>query len=327
MSRAPISLIVDDPCPGIHMYYWHAARRDPAALTKDGRPLLRFIPNDFLREFIAVVEEFGLHGKFSVVPRPACAGSINSSLEGVPLAEMHEWLDLVRGRVAAHFDITPEMITHDWAVDLTTLQPLSENEHDWSQHQDEPHLREYIAFALDELKQAGFDANGVTSPWHFGCDVEDDYARAVLEAQEQVYGRSQTWFFLRSSDAPDARAEVKILEPGEGAVRSCVHIIATCSDRFWQTMDTPRTDAEYISGVADCYLTADGRAGRMRELVDGGGEIVMCTHWQSLFANGARTGLRALAEVARRVRDVLGDRVEWTRCSEVAQNAVARARG
>ena len=27
MSPRPISLIVDDPCPGLHLYYTHAATR------------------------------------------------------------------------------------------------------------------------------------------------------------------------------------------------------------------------------------------------------------------------------------------------------------
>ena len=323
--RIPISLIVDDPCPGLHLYYTHAARRNPAALTGDGRPLLRFIPNGLLREFIAVTEEFGLRGKFSVVPQPSCAGSINSSLDGVPPDEMRGWLDLVRTRVAPCFDITPEMITHDWAIDLDTMQPLTENEHDWSQHQDQAALRRYIAYALGELKSARFDATGVTSPWAFGLEVEDSYARAVLEAEELVFGRSQTWYFLRSSDAPGTQAEVMILEPqAAGPPRSCVSVIATVGDMLWRTMDYPGADDEYIGSIADQYLTLDGTGGRIAAALADGCEIVLCTHWQSLFSNGTHAGLRALAEVARRVRETLGDRVEWLRCSELAAQAVAR---
>lgn len=328
MSPTPISLIVDDPCPGLHLYYTHAVRRDPRALTGDGRPLLRTIPNAMLERFCDLADEFGLRGKFSIVPQPSCAGSINSKLEGVPTEEMHEWLALARRRVVPRFDITPEMITHDWAIDLATMQPLPENEHDWSQHQTVETLRPYIAYALGELKQAGFDATGVTSPWYFGIDVEADYARAILEAQEQVYGRHDTWYFLRSSEAADATAEVMVLETDDAGVRrSCVAVLATCGDRIWQTMDTPRTDAAYVSEVADLYLTADGEAGRIHDLITGGGQIVLCTHWQSLFSNGTMTGLNVLAEVARRVQDVLGDAVQWTKCSDIAAAAVARAEG
>jgi hypothetical protein len=326
MEPRPIALIVDDPCPGLHMYRFHALRRDPMALTTDGRPLLKSIPNELLERFCDLAEELDLRGKFSIVPRPAAAGSINSAIEGVPVEEMGAWLDLARRRVAPRFDITPEMITHDWAIDLATMAPLAENEHDWSQRQTVETLRPYIAFALGELKQAGFDATGVTSPWAFGIEVEDDYARAVLEAEEQVFGRRETWYFLRSSDAVDARAKVMILETdASGRRRSCVSVFATCRDLIWQTMDTTRTDAEYISGVADLYLTADGRAGRIQELLDGGGEIVLCTHWQSLFSNGSMTGLRVLGEIGRRVRDLPAGAVQWTKCSDLAAAAVQRA--
>lgn len=322
MPATPISLIIDDPCPGIHLYHRTIQRRETVALTRDGRPLLPFIPNDFLREFIEVAERFGLRGKFSVVPRPANLGSITSALDGVSAADLAEWLDLVRDRVAPRFDLTPEMINHDMALDLDTLTPLDEDEHAWSQHQDEASLTRYIAFALRELREAGLDANGVTSPWSFGRDAEDAYGRAVLAAQEQVYGRSQTWFFLAFSQAVDARARVSVLDRPE---RWCAHVVATCDDFIWPCIDTPRTDAAQVAEVADRYLTADGSAGRMVDLLNGGGEIVICTHWQSLFANGTRTGLRALAEVGRRVREVFGERVEWVPCSELARRAVARA--
>jgi hypothetical protein len=152
MNPTPISLIVDDPCPGLHMYYFHAARRDPRALTGDGRPLLETVPNAMLEAFCDLADEWDLRGKFSTVPSPGAAGSINSRLEGVPLAQMQAWLDVARRRVVPRFDITPEMITHDWAIDLATMRPLGENEHDWSQHQTVETLLPYIAFALGELK-------------------------------------------------------------------------------------------------------------------------------------------------------------------------------
>jgi hypothetical protein len=326
MARTPISLIVDDPCPGLHLYYTHALRTDPRALTGDGRPLLQTIPNSLLDRFCDIADEFDLRGKFSVVPRPDNTGSINSSLAGVPVEEMHQWLDVVHRRVVPRFDITPEMITHDWAIDLATMLPLDENEHDWSQHQTVETLKPYIAFALTELRQAGFDATGVTSPWAFGQDVEADYARAILEAEGEVYGRKDTWYFLRFSNADDTISQVMILETDdEGTRRSCVSVIATSGDLIWQTKDTPRTDAEYIAEIADLYLTTDGKGGRIRSILDGGGEIVLCTHWQSLFSNGTMTGLEVLAEVGRRVRDCLGDAVQWTKCSDLAAAAVARA--
>ena len=322
MNRTPIALIVDDPCPGVHLYHRTVQRRNGTALTTDGRPLLPFIGNDLLHDFVALSERYGLRGKFSVVPRPALCGSINTGLDGVSDADRGEWLALVRDRVALHYDLTPEMITHDLALDLATLAPLDEDEHAWSQHQTEASLRAYIGFALRELQEAGLDATGVTSPWSFGIAVEPAYARAVLGAQEDVYGRSQTWFFLRFSQAADARAEVAVLD---GPDRWCGHVVATCDDFLWPSIDSPRDDEAFVHELADRYVTADGRTGRMVELLEGGGEIVMCTHWQSLFSNGTRVGLRALAVVAERVARLWSDRVEWQRCSALAAAAVHRA--
>ena len=56
----------------------------------------------------------------------------------------------------------------------------------------------------------------------------------------------------------------------------------------------------------------------LREVLDAGGWPVLLTHWQSLFSNGLETGLAALDELGRRVREHLSDRVEWMTCSEIA---------
>ncbi len=52
--------------------------------------------------------------------------------------------------------------------------------------------------------------------------------------------------------------------------------------------------------------------------------MVMTTHWQSLFSNGRRTGLRILNEVCRRVQGCLGEPVQWPRCSELARIIAAQ---
>jgi len=51
--------------------------------------------------------------------------------------------------------------------------------------------------------------------------------------------------------------------------------------------------------------------------------MVFHTHWQSLFSNGRRTGLRVLDEVARRVESVWESQVRWLKCSELAEQVAA----
>jgi hypothetical protein len=55
-----------------------------------------------------------------------------------------------------------------------------------------------------------------------------------------------------------------------------------------------------------------------------GTPMVIVTHWQSLFSNGRRTGLRILSEVCRRVQGCLGEQVQWTHCSELARIIAAQ---
>ena len=64
MKKVPISLIVDDPAPGVAVYHYHI---NPP-FTKDGRPLVKFYPNELLYRFCDVIERNGIKGKFSVVP-------------------------------------------------------------------------------------------------------------------------------------------------------------------------------------------------------------------------------------------------------------------
>ena len=66
MSKLPISVIIDDFAPVIHMSYEERANR----LTTDGRPLLPSIPYEFLMRFCEVVEKHSVKGKLSMVPLP-----------------------------------------------------------------------------------------------------------------------------------------------------------------------------------------------------------------------------------------------------------------
>ena len=73
----PITLLVDDPCPLIHVYrdHWRDVHhKEP--VTDDGRPLTETIPNEFLDRYCDVMERWGIKGKFSIVPAPAGKGDV-----------------------------------------------------------------------------------------------------------------------------------------------------------------------------------------------------------------------------------------------------------
>lgn len=313
----PISLIVDDSCPLIHVYRFHKEEvHGNAPYTNDGRLLLDTIPNEFLDRFCDVVEVHGIAGKFSIIPMPAGRGDILSGIEGHDPSVTYEWLDIAKRRLSNRFDFCPEMLTHNLAVNLTAGGYFDEGESPWSQKQDRNTLTPYITKAMEYLKAAGFDATGVTSPWTFGSDVEDEYIAAIVAAQREVYGRHLSWYFLHTlHDKPASKPWIAFQEGNT----TLVSIPSTVDDFWWQTIDSPRSDREFVQHIADAIITRDGRDGKIREVLDAGGFPVLLTHWQSLFSNGLETGLAALDVVGERINETLASEVEWKTCSELAR--------
>ncbi len=308
--RVPITLIIDDPAPIISVYREHSA----VPFTKDGRALVPTYSNDLLFDFCDVIEKYGIKGKFSVVPMPGNKGDIINGIEGVEKSLVDEWLETVRARVAPKFSIGPEILSHHKAVDLLTGKALDVSEKIWAMDQDRTTLTPYISKALSLLKEAGFDAFGVTSPWDFGITVEDEYVAAISQAVYDVTGKSNAWYFLRAlRNRKNAKPWVAYFENG----RTVVSIPATTTDVIWQTIDTVESSDEYVSSVADKLITEDGSEGEIIRVIDDGGYPILVTHWQSLMSNGSGTGIRVLAEVARRIALNLSDKVEWKSFEEI----------
>ncbi len=201
-------------------------------------------------------------------------------------------------------------------MSVATGEPLTENEHDWSRRQTRATLTPYIARGLALLKESHVDATGVTSPWMFGEDVESEYIVAIAAAQREVFGRDFSWYFLHIKEDPMTKPWIALRE-GDATL---VSIPASMDDALWDTIwKHGRADARLIGSLADAFLTADGRAGRIRTVLDAGGWPVLLVHWQTLFSNGHETGLAVLDEVGARVRRVLGGAVRWSSCLEMSR--------
>ena len=310
MKKVPISLIIDDPAPVLSVYYTHAGTDK----TRDGRPLLEYVPNALLRQFCDVVEKNGIKGKYSVVPMPGNRGDIINGISGVSKEDMQEWIDTVQTRLVPSFTVGPEMLTHNWAVNLEDGSAMTLNERDWAATQDRTTLTPYITKALELLKTVGFDAFGVTSPWDFGIEVEDEYAAAISKSVFDVTGKTEAWYFLRGlRNTPNAKAWIQLEEDG----RTLVSIPATLTDHTWQTIWTPDSSDEFVRRVADEIITEDGSAGELINVLKLNGWPILIMHWQCLISNGLGTGIRVLDEVARRVKKNLADRVEWMSFEEI----------
>jgi hypothetical protein len=319
----PITLLVDDSCPLVHVYRYHwedVHKRAPT--TAYDTPLLDSVPNAFLDRFCDVVERHGMAGKFSIIPSPAGLGDVVSGIPGFDPALTQAWLATVQARLHSRFDFTPEGITHNLAVDLATGAFLAEGESVWSQNQDRTALTPYLTRALELLKAAGIDCTGVTSCWVFGQRVEAEYLTAIAAALKSVYGRDLGWYFLHIWHRyPNSRPYVAYAQGGT----ALVSINSTVDDFFWATINSPRTDPAFIEEVADLLLTADGRGGAIRTVLDAGGWPILMTHWQSFFSNGLETGLAVLDLLGQRVTTALADEVEWSTCLDLAQRTVQEA--
>ena len=304
MPGVPISLIIDDPAPVVSVYYHHS----PCKTTSDGRPLLETFPNSFLDAFCDLVARYGVRGKFSVIPMPGNQGDILSGLNGADQAQVNEWLDAVKTRLVPAFTVGPEMLTHNKACDVESGEIIDINECIWASDKDRTVLTPYITKAFSILKEAGFESRGVTSPWSFGIEVEDEYVQAVSRSVLDVYGKSDCWYYLRGlRNTPNAKPWVEF-DDGE---RCVVSIPATTFDHIWDTIDNPDQSDGFVCSVADKYITADGRGGAIVEVLETGGYPLFITHWQSLISNGSCVGMRVLDEIGRRVNTHLCDRVEW----------------
>jgi hypothetical protein len=308
LLRQPITLIVDDPTPGYNPAYFHSGFRN-------GPPL---VPRDLIDRCADLIEATGMRGKFSVIPYPFGLGRVDGAIEGVPGADVRYFLDAVRTRIAPHFDVTPEALTHWNALDLSTGNLLPWWEHVWSRRQDRTTLTPYMARSLEILAAVDLPCEGVTSPWNFGAGVEDEYAEAILAAQRQVHGRSFSWYFLQmDGTSRHVPPQLTLFRPAAGEV--VVSIVACDAFDFgYRVWSGGEPDP-------DMLITADGRGGRLAAVLAAGGPAAFHTHWQTMFSQGTESGLHALGEVARRVGEHFGAQVRWTGCAELAHYAAAAA--
>jgi hypothetical protein len=317
----PITLIVDDPAPCLNIFWWHQARRSGTTTPehRPGLPVARHIPVSFLDRFVDVIGQWGVRGKFTVLPYPAGLGPIDTGWPGCPGAQLQAWIERVQRHVMPLMDITPEILTHAQTLDLDTRTLLPESEREWSAHQSAATLTPYITLALQLLAKVGLPATGVTSPWDFGVHVEGEYQAAIRQSMQSVQGQRQNWYFLHSDTRGTRLRSQVVWRQGDAWL---VSLWAQVDDFCWATMETPATEAGYVAAVADQYLTRDGH-GRLADLFAAGTPMVMVTHWQSLFADGRHTGLAVLDEVARRVAAAWGEQVQWTSCSQLAASVAA----
>jgi hypothetical protein len=329
-DRVPLGFIIDDSTCLVNMGAYcmpqfRTAWPQNPIYWKKWKEWPREIPNDFVREFGEFCAGQGVRGKYSLVPYPACVGWLDRDLPGWPRSELRDSLKLVRELMAPSWDITPEMVTHTRVIDLKTGRPMEdftpaamENSYP-PQRKSADELAAYIAHALRILKNCEIPCDGITTPGGFGNAAKSELSLGVRQAVADVYGPEIPFYFKYISEGKESTQPR--LEHVEGAdteqPKLVVSVPAGTGDWFgnWDG-DNPPQGQKYIS--------EDGTAGRMAELIESGEPAVMFGHWAGLYSHGTKKGFEACKRVITTINQRFKDRTVWMKNTEMARYWAAR---
>ncbi|HLO58522.1 MAG TPA: hypothetical protein VK179_07255 [Bacteroidales bacterium] len=309
---APICLFIDDGSPVDPLFY-----EIPGYET----PLL--IPHEFTRRVADTFDKYDIRGKLTLIPMPSCLGRIDKSLKKVPQDHLLEFLRLVRERIATRFDMTPEYLTHLNAYNLKTGGYMHIYEDAWITQAQPDEIVEYFTLAFQILSNVGMEPKGITCPWVSGIDVEKKFAKALGDAQWNLYKRNLTWYFLHFSEDTEKPVPMSVEYDDTERNQKVVSIPANAGDTFWSMeIADEKGRVDFIKNGIDRLVSQDGKTGRIKDLIDGGYPAVIVTHWQSLFTQGTELGLQGLATLAERIQKAFGSSVQWVTPSEMAAQFV-----
>ena len=108
-KKLPISLIIDDGGV-INTYFFHDLRNNHEFL----------VPPAFALQFGKLCAEYGVKGKFSVIPIPCGLGRLDEKdkVNMVPASNVEAFIDYAKRYIAPRFSIAPELLTHLLAWNL-----------------------------------------------------------------------------------------------------------------------------------------------------------------------------------------------------------------
>jgi hypothetical protein len=353
LDKVPLSLIVDDSAPVVNLNYFFLRDRvrhtggDPSSgrVTQRWEDVPVSIPESFTREWAEWCAAHGVKGKYSVVPCPAGIGRIDQGLPLFDKQQLDSWLSMCREAIVPNFDITPEMLTHTFILDLETLRPLPDRpweQYEWrSFGEDEAeHVGAYIELACRILANVGLPPDGVTSPGGFGGQSLPLYVRLAGEAVRRVTGNPTPYVFQRVSANPEDRGPATGHDKRAGSVAG------------GRPVDTPVWYANREAGTAvgeaiacvgdhtgswtgygeadpDKYVSEDLRSGRLVQVIENGDPCILVSHWQGFYGmhDGDRRGFCTLQTVVDRLRqlDPHGERTIWRKTSEITNYSCMRA--
>ncbi len=326
-ARVPLSFIIDDSTCLVNLAHFcipQFAEVFPTQYRQHWKTLPREIPDAFVRKFGEWCHERGIKGKYSVIPYPACVGWLDRDLPGWSRKELRQSLELVRTLMMPDWDIHPEMVSHTWAIDTKTGRPYPERTERFMENwgfsvgKSPDEMANYLAFALRILKNAGLRCEGVTTPGGFGSRSRPSLAQGTLDACRDVFQAEIPHYFRDLYTDDRSVAPIVQLASGlDGSDPRCVVSIIGCTGDWFGGWDglTP--------GNVDLLITADGKGGRLPQVIARGEPAIMVCHWPGIYYNGEEIGFNIFKETVQRVHAHF-DMVVWMKLSEIARYWAAR---
>ncbi len=326
-SRVPLSFIIDDSTCLVNMAHFaipQFAEVFPDQYKQPWKSLPREIPDEFVRRFGEWCRDAGVKGKFSVVPYPSCVGWLDRDLPGWSKKELQDSLQLVRTELPSNWDFHPEMISHTWVIDTKTGRSYPERTENfmenwgWSAGKSVDQLADYLAYALNILKNVEIPCEGITTPGGFGSQARPALAQATLEACRDVFQAEIPHYFRDLfTDETSVAPRVEYASGLDGPDPRCVVSIIGCTGDWFGGWDglTP--------GSVDLLITRDLEGGRMPEVIRRGEPAIMVCHWPGIYFNGLELGFNILKEAVKRLHEGY-DNLIWMKLSEIARYWAAK---
>lgn len=333
-GRVPLSFIIDDSTCLVNMGkfcmpQFSATYPDRKDYQQPWRDWPDEIPDAFVRKFGEWCQQFGVKGKYSIVPYPACVGWLDRVLPGWSQKQLNQSLGLVRELMLPNWDIHPEMITHTRVIDLKTGRPFSDftpahMENSYPQEDvSVDHLASYLAYALKILKNCGLPCEGITTPGGFGNRVKEKLPLAVSQSVQDVYAPELKHYFkyvVNGSESTEPKIEFSEAIPASGSEENrdfVVNVPAGTGDWFggWDGVTVSQGEK---------YCNADATSGRMVDLILRRQPAIMLCHWPGMYCNGAETGFRQFQHVVQAIRGRFGQQTTWMKVSEIARYWAAK---
>ena len=330
-NRVPVGVIIDDSTCLANLNHFAVPQfaqvlgRLSQHAQLPWRDWPREIPDSFVRKFGEWSAAEGVKGKYSIVPYPACVGRLDRMLPGWTTQELEQSIDLVRTLMMPNWDIHPEMVTHTRVIDTKTGHPYPEfstkfmENWDWCTGRSTDELADYMTYALRILQNIGLPCEGITTPGGFGSKARPQLAEATAESLRSVFKTEIPHYFrdLKSEGTESVAPLVQNVFGLDTDDPRCVVHVQGCTGDWtggWNCTEP---------GGVDKFITADGSAGRMVDVIMRGEPALMLAHWTGVYFNGQETGFKIMQEMVKRLKARF-DNLHWMKLSEVARYWAAK---